>query len=121
MIALDEGALICDFAETYQIYNYKALPVSLAATLAVGLRDDSRIKLKRNGQLVSNTDVLLSVVADRLGVVCSWITGEDVTEHFTDYVYVDKPEIKPKDREVDKFNSIAEYEAWHNKVTNGGT
>ena len=37
MIALDQNALICDFAETYGIYNYRALPVSLLATLAVGL------------------------------------------------------------------------------------
>ena len=46
MIETDESALICDFAETYHIYDYRALPVSYAATLAYGLRSDSRIRLK---------------------------------------------------------------------------
>lgn len=46
MIETDESALICDFAETYHIYDYRALPVSYAATLAYGLRGDSRIRLK---------------------------------------------------------------------------
>ena len=46
MIETDESALICDFAETYHIYDYRALPVSYAATLAYGLRCDSRIRLK---------------------------------------------------------------------------
>ena len=46
MIETDESALICDFAETYHIYDYSALPVSYAATLAYGLRSDSRIRLK---------------------------------------------------------------------------
>lgn len=46
MIETDESALICDFAETYHIYDYRALPVSYAATLAYGLRNDSRIRLK---------------------------------------------------------------------------
>ncbi len=41
MISRDEDALICDLAETYQIYNYKSLPARLVATLSVGLRDDS--------------------------------------------------------------------------------
>lgn len=35
---------MCDFAEYYQIYDYKALPVRYVATLAVGLRSDSRVK-----------------------------------------------------------------------------
>ena len=46
MIETDESALICDFAETYHIYDYRALPVPDAATLAYGLRGDSRIRLK---------------------------------------------------------------------------
>ena len=46
MMALDEDALICDFAETYHIYNIYGMPVQYIATLAIGLRDDSRIKSK---------------------------------------------------------------------------
>ena len=37
MINLDEGALICDFAETYHIYNYREFEPFYVATLANGL------------------------------------------------------------------------------------
>jgi len=46
MIKLDENALICDFAETYHIYDYRQLPPTRVAVFACGLRDDSRIKMK---------------------------------------------------------------------------
>ena len=68
MIALDEDALICDFAETYQILNMKSIPVALAATLAIGLRDDSRIKLKINGLKVSVDTLLLARIADSTAI-----------------------------------------------------
>ena len=42
MISSAEDALICDFAEYYHIYDYRSLPVDYAATLACGLREDSR-------------------------------------------------------------------------------
>lgn len=35
MLNLSEDALICDFAETYHIYDYRSLPLRLVATLAV--------------------------------------------------------------------------------------
>lgn len=43
MIATDQDALICDMAETYGIFDLQALPVATLATLAVGLRENSRI------------------------------------------------------------------------------
>ena len=36
MIKTDEDALICDLAETYQIYDYKSLPAYMVATFSVG-------------------------------------------------------------------------------------
>lgn len=64
MIALDEDALICDFAETYHIFDYRSLSVDLAATLAVGLRDNSRIKLKIAGLEAELNTLLLARIAD---------------------------------------------------------
>ena len=69
MIFLDEDALICDFAETYQIYDYRSLPVKLAATLAAGLRDNSRIKLLAAGSPVSQDTILLAGIADRIDAI----------------------------------------------------
>lgn len=66
MLELDEGALICDFAETYHIYDYGSLPLQLAATLATGLRDNSRIKLKAAGAPATQDVILLATIADRV-------------------------------------------------------
>ena len=66
MINLDEDALICDLAETYQIYDYRSLPAKLVATLSAGLRDDSRIKMSAAGVPASQTTILLATIADRV-------------------------------------------------------
>lgn len=39
MVAVDEEALICDFAETYNILDWRELPCRTAAILASGLRN----------------------------------------------------------------------------------
>lgn len=69
MVALDEDALICDFAETYGVFDYRSLPVKLAATFAVGLRDTSRIKTKLNGLERPLDEYLLAAIYD----VVNWI------------------------------------------------
>ena len=66
MIVLDEDALICDFAETYHILNYRELPPTTAGVLACGLRDNSRIKLKMANVKVSLEDILLATIADKI-------------------------------------------------------
>lgn len=66
MIVYDEPALICDLAETYQIYDYRSLPVQLVATLSAGLRDNSRIKMHLAGAPASQEALLLAAIADRV-------------------------------------------------------
>ena len=66
MIDLDEDALICDLAETYHIYDYRSLPAQLVATLSVGLRADSRIKMRFSGMNVTQDTLLLAAIADRV-------------------------------------------------------
>ena len=76
MVKIDEDALICDLAETYHIYDYKRLPLSTAAVFSCGLRENSRIKLKMNNQLVSLEAMLLASISDRLGIL-AWFQSED--------------------------------------------
>lgn len=76
MISLDEDALICDFAEYYRIYDYRALSPSYAGVLACGLRDNSRIKMKLTEQGVDMETLLLATIADRLQVLI-WQNTED--------------------------------------------
>lgn len=76
MITTDEDALICDFAETYGVFDYRRLPVRTAATLAAGLRDNSRIKMKMAGMNTTPERVLEAAVADRLGLLV-WMQTKD--------------------------------------------
>lgn len=76
MIKVDEDALICDLAETYQIYDYRQLPASLVAVFSVGLRENSRIKMKLSGQHIDLNNFLLAGVYDRLSLLV-WMKTED--------------------------------------------
>lgn len=72
MIRLDEDALICDLAETYNIFdykNYKKLALNELAIFACGLRDDSRIKLKMSENILSPNQLLLAGIQDRLSLL----------------------------------------------------
>lgn len=76
MIKTDEDALICDLAETYNIYDYKRLPLLTVATFSLGLRDNSRIKLAMSGMKVSLETSLLASAVDRLGIL-AWQKTKD--------------------------------------------
>ena len=66
MAARDEDALVCDMAETYHIFDYRALPLFLAARLACGLRENSRSKMRLAGNRIELRDALLAAILDRL-------------------------------------------------------
>lgn len=76
MINLDEGALICDFAETYHIYNYREFEPFYVATLANGLRENSRIKMALADTKVDLYITLLAAIADRVSVLI-WQNTKD--------------------------------------------
>ena len=76
MIRLDEDALVCDLAETYQIYDYKQLPLNQVAVFAYGLRDDSRIKQMMSNQIVPLETTLLASIVDRLSLSL-WLQTKD--------------------------------------------
>lgn len=76
MITTDEDALICDFAETYRILDFRALPLRLAATLASGLPDDSRIKMRLSKTRVGVDTMILAGIADRVDMLRYMVAGE---------------------------------------------
>ena len=76
MINLDEDALVCDLAETYQIYDYKQLSLNQVAVFAYGLRDDSRIKQMISDQIVPLEITLLANIVDRLSLSL-WLQTKD--------------------------------------------
>lgn len=48
------------------MFDYRALPLSLLATLAYGLRDDSRVRMRRSNTTIEPDSMLLIGLIDRL-------------------------------------------------------
>ena len=76
MIAEDRNALICDLAETYQIYDYERVPVKTLGILAAGLREDSRIRQKLEGIKASPETIILARVHDLVNAIL-WTKTKD--------------------------------------------
>ena len=79
MMATDEDALVCDFAETYHIYDYRQLRPAYAATLAAGLREDSRIRTALGGLPVPMSIYLQMAQMDALNLL-TWLNSSDGAE-----------------------------------------
>jgi hypothetical protein len=112
MIGLDEDSLICDLAETYHIFNYREYPVSLIATLANGLRKDSRIKQKLSGQDVTMDSLLNACILDELRFI-SWSKTKDASKNKNRPKSVAKSLLgldKKKDKTHITFSTCEEFE-----------
>lgn len=76
MLANDREALVCDLAETYHVLEMDSLPVSLLATLAAGLREDSRSRILLSGTSARLDTVLLAAAVDKLSLLV-WAQTRD--------------------------------------------
>ena len=76
MLSADRDALICDLAETYGIFDFEALPATKLAALAVGLRENSRIKMLLSGVKIQRRDMLLAGIVDRLSILLWRLSAE---------------------------------------------
>jgi len=121
MIYVDEDALICDLAEIYQIYDYRQLPPLRVAVFSCGLRDDSRIKMKINGQSVSNETLLLAGISDRLSMLVWFKTkdGQKGKNRPPSMVDMLTNKNKESDRDVVTFNSGEDFEKLRNSLIGG--
>lgn len=120
MIALDEGALECDLAETYHIYDYRAFTPERVALFSVGLRDDARIKLKLSGCDYPLDTLLLASAVDRLSMIL-WSHSKDAERgNNKPESIVEKLIAKPKERDYLVFNSPAEFEAAMARINKKG-
>lgn len=76
MLRTDEDALVCDLAETYQILDYRQLPVTMVAVFSSGLRPNARIFKSITGNKIDLSEMLLANMADRLGMLV-WAKTKD--------------------------------------------
>ena len=117
MVREDEDALICDFAETYHIYNWRDLPLTTAAVLARGLGSNSRIVQKAAGQNASNGEILLAAIADRLGILLAGLSNTDAPPLFSE-AFFDMPK-QTKKNNIQKFSSPEEFLIARRKAIHG--
>lgn len=122
MIEEGEDELICDFAETYNIYDYRSFPIELIATLANGLRSDSRIRMKLSGEKDVNfmTNRLMIMLYDRINWI-AWSRSKDGQdginrpESIYSIVYDSEP-----DAEFETFESGDDFmREWNKRIQNG--
>lgn len=123
MIRLDEAALICDFAETYHVFDYRALPARYAATLAAGLRPNARIMQKISGATVAPEILLLSAIADACRVLVWQNTkdgqkGRNAPESLLAELTGNGKENKYATGEG--FSTVEDFRAWREKMIGGG-
>lgn len=117
-----EEEIICDLAETYHIYITdwlelpKGITTSLVATLVLGLSDNSRTKRKLTNGKLSLEEMLLAVIADRLGVLV-WQPTKDGHKgrNQPKSIYKALTEDKKKD-ELAVFENSDDFEAWYKKT-----
>lgn len=124
MLIVDEDALICDLAETYNIYDIRSLSPTQVATFAIGLRDDSRIKLKLTDTKIDLDRLMLASIVDRLSILMWWQTENGKKGVNPPKMFVQaltrteeepKEEIKGFDTIEDFDKALAEFDSMHRK------
>lgn len=116
MLAVDRTALICDLAETYGILDYKVLPVETLAALSVGLRENSRIKMKLSGAKVKPDFLLLAAAVDRLSLLV-WSKTKDAEKgRKRPKSLVEVLNGKKKESDVMAFNTAEEWDRAKAKI-----
>lgn len=117
MVGLDEGALICDFAEVYHVFDWRALPVRLAATLAMGLGPKSRIMRKMSGCETDIDTLLLATISDALRVLV-WQNTEDGSRGRNRPTLISELLSGSEEKTVG-FDTPAEFDAWRAGILGG--
>lgn len=121
MIRLDESALICDFAETYHILDYRALPLKTAAVLASGLRDNSRIMMKISGSQIGPDTALMAAAVDRLSLLV-WAKTKDAQngKNAPESILAKLSGKEKTESEYQTFDTAEEFEAARQAIISGG-
>lgn len=121
MINFDEESLMCDLAETYQIYDYKQLPLTMVAVFSCGLSENSRIKMKLSSQQASLDTILLAGIKDALSLIL-WSKTKDGVKGINEPKSI--LEIitgqKTKEKSDIVFNSGEDFEKYRNELLNRG-
>ena len=114
---LDEDAMICDFAQYYGLYHLREHQPSLIATLAAGLPDNSRSKMRVSGMMLTFEQLLLAKILDDLELIL-WsrtedaIKGRNRPKSILSEIYHDKD----KNEEIRAYDSPEAFEAEYRRL-----
>lgn len=119
MVAHHEDELICDMAETYHIFDMRALPVRQLATLACGLSESSRVMMAMAGAKLTTSETLMCLAIDRLSYLV-WLNSEDGAHgrNRPKSILDELTKGKPKS-EFATFATSADFEAARKKIIGG--
>jgi len=116
MLDLDEDAVICDLAETYHIHDMYQYPCTHIATLAQGLRNDSRIKIKLSGLRISPELFALGACADAMRTLVWFQTKDGFKGRNRPKSILDALSGEPKEKELRGFRSGDDFMAEWNRL-----
>ena len=102
--------MICDLAETYGILNYQELSPSLVATLVVGLRDNSRVKMKLSKSNLTIDQAMLALILDGINLLI-WSRSKKHGSKPKSVYKLLTEEKKPKD-ELKAFRTAEDFDSW---------
>ena len=124
MMRKNRDALECDLAETYNIYDMRALPARRVALFAVGLRDNSRIKMLLADSKFTFSEILLINIYDALNFEL-WTKTKDATKgkNKPESLYKKLMGINDQAKKESKnmtFESAEEYEKIRKKLLERG-
>lgn len=111
--------MICDFAEFYQVYDYKSLPLRTAAAFFMGLRHDSRSKMSLSGQKYTLAEMMSVMIYDKLAWLQwskteSGANGTNMPQPLAKKLFTDGTDVS--ENETEGFSSAEEFEAERNKL-----
>lgn len=118
MLAIAEDEVICDLAETYRIYDYRNYPATYIATLAAGLRDNARIKLKMNDMAYPLEMMLMVSAVDKLSLLLWAKTKDGASGRNRPKMLMDML-LKNTDQDLISFETPEEFEDTWRQLAGG--
>jgi hypothetical protein len=108
MMKIGKDELTCDMAETYRIYDMTKIKPSMLATLAAGLRQDSRIMLKLSGAPIDFKTQLLASIMDGINILI-WQKTKDGAKNQNRPKSVLNELTRDHSRDVKGFDNVDDF------------
>lgn len=116
MVKHNHDAFICDLAETYHIYDYRAHPPFYVGALLRGLRGNSRTKMEITGQPVPLETIILVSILDGI----NWLRWTKSKQKQAPKPLLDIILNKTPKEKVTAFDSAEEFERRRMEILNNG-